>query len=283
MLFALTFDDRSTFDLIYQWTRANLKRPTDALHIWRWLPDRTDHTPDHNNATDGDLVIAMALLRAAALWDLPAYQQEALAIAEAIRNKLVVSNRRQLILLPGLHGFAGSQSLTMNLSYYNFVVMRALAEIDPSSVWQRLITNGEALIEGARFGRWMLPPDWLSVARGSGSLGIASGWPPLFSYDAIRVPLNLVWARALTPSIAAGFDAFWTNAASYQPAWANLRTNAVSPYAASGGFVAVKRITSAIANGSALGSLPAVATCADYYSAALTILARIAWMESQAA
>lgn len=281
MLFAVTFNDQPTFDRIRQWTQENLKRSADALYIWRWLPNKLDHTPDRNNATDGDLIIAMALLRAATVWHVPAYQTEALAIAQAIRMKLVASNPTQLVLLPGLHGFAGSQSLTLNPSYYNFVALQALASIDPSPVWEKLATDGQSMIEAARFGRWMLPPDWLSVDRGSGTLGIAGDWPPLCSYDAIRVPLNLVWARTLTPAIAAGFDAFWTSAASYQPAWANLRTNAVSSYAARGGLIAVRRITAARAAESSLGSLPTVASCTDYYSSALTVLARIAWMESQ--
>ena len=68
MLFSVAFGDQQTFDLISGWTARNLARSEDALHIWRYLPNQHDHTPDHNNATDGDLVIAMALNRAAQLW-----------------------------------------------------------------------------------------------------------------------------------------------------------------------------------------------------------------------
>ena len=280
MLFALTFEDRATFDLVYQWTAANLKRPTDALHIWRWLPNRKDHTPDQNNATDGDLVIAMALARAADHWGAPDYKARAVATATDIRNKLIANAGSRLVLLPGLNGFVGKAALTINLSYYNFVAFRELGVVDASPLWEVLSLDGMALIQAARFGRWLLPPDWLSVPKSSGALGIASGWPPLCSYDAIRVPLNLVWAQAMPPDVAASFTSFWTTAAAYQPAWANLRTNTISDYAAAGGLVAVKAITTSASPQLGLPALPSVAECVDYYSSALNILARIAWIES---
>lgn len=280
LLFALTFDDRATFDRVYQWTQANLKRPTDALHMWRWLPNQRDHTPDQNNATDGDLVIAMALIRAAARWGAPAYKASAIATAMDIRNKLIVNAGSRLVLLPGLNGFVSKAALTVNLSYYNFVAFRELGAVDPSPLWEVLSLDGMALIQAARFGRWLLPPDWLSVPKSSAAPNIATGWPPLCSYDAIRVPLNLVWAQAPLPDVAVSFTNFWTTAAAYQPAWANLRTNAVSGYAASGGMVAVKAITTAASPQLGLPALPSVAECVDYYSSALNILARIAWIES---
>lgn len=280
MLFALTFDDRATFELINQWTRTNLKRPTDALHIWRWLPNKDDHTPDQNNATDGDLVIAMALLRAADRWGVPDYKASALTIATDIRNKLIANAGSRLVLLPGINGFVGKSALTVNLSYYNFVSFRELGAVDASPLWEVLSLDGMALIQTARFGRWSLPPDWLSVPKTSGVVGIANGWPPLCSYDAIRIPLNLVWAQMLPPEVAASFTSFWTTAAAYQPAWANLRINTVSDYAATGGLVAVKAITTAASPQLGLPALPSVAECVDYYSSALSILARIAWIES---
>ncbi|GAB0116428.1 glycosyl hydrolase family 8 [Acidisoma sp. 7E03] len=281
LLFALAFGDRATFERVNQWTAANLRRPGDALHIWRWLPNQKDHTPDLNNATDGDLVIAMALSRAAMAWTIPAYRDDAAAIAADIRNKLIVNAGSRLALLPGVNGFAGKTALTVNPSYYNFVAFRELGLLDTSPLWQVLGLDGLAMIDAAHFGRWQLPPDWLSVPKSGGSLGIASGWPPLCSYDAIRVPLNLVWAQALSPGVSSAFASFWTTAASYQPAWANLHTNAVSSYAAAGGLVAVRAITTAAASPQlGLPTLPTVAECADYYSSALTLLARIAWFES---
>ena len=280
MLFSVAFGDEQTFDLISGWTARNLSRGTDALHIWRYLPNQHDHTPDRNNATDGDLVIAMALNRAAQLWGRPDNAQAAAAIARDVRTLLIANAGSRLVLLPALNGFAKKSATIVNLSYYNFVAFRELAVVDPSPLWQLLALDGVSLLQAARFGRWQLPPDWLAVPLNSGPLAVAPGWPPLCSYDAIRVPLNLAWAQSLTPAISQSFASFWTTAASYQPAWANLATNTVSPYAAAGGLIAVRSVTMAEEPQIGLPALPSVQQCTDYYSSALTLLSRIAWAES---
>jgi endoglucanase len=280
MLFSVAFGDQQSFDLISGWTARNLARKTDALHIWRYLPNQHDHTPDGNNATDGDLLIAMALSRAAQLWGRPDDAQAAKAIARAIRTLLIANAGSRLVLLPGLDGFAKKSATVVNLSYYNIVAFRELGAIDPSPLWQLLELDGMSLLQAARFGRWQLPPDWLSVPLNDAALSVAAGWPPLCSYDAIRVPLNLTWAQSLTPAISQSFASFWTTAAPYQPAWANLETDAVSPYAAAGGLVAVRSVTMADETQMGLPALPSVQQCTDYYSSALTLLSRIAWAES---
>jgi endoglucanase len=280
MLFSVAFEDQQTFDLISGWTARNLSRVGDALHVWRYLPNQHDHTPDHNNATDGDLVIAMALNRAAQLWGRPDHAQAALAIARDIRTLLIANAGSRLVLLPAQNGFTKKAVTIVNLSYYNFVAFKELGVIDSSPLWQLLALDGLALMQAARFGRWQLPPDWLAVPLTDGTPAVAPDWPPLCSYDAIRVPLNLTWAQSLTPAISQSFANFWTMAAPYQPAWANLVTDAVSPYAATGGLVAVKNVTLADDPQMGAPALPAVQQCTDYYSSALTLLSRIAWAES---
>ena len=280
MLFSVAFGDQQTFDLISGWTARNLARGTDALHIWRYLPNQHDHTPDHNNATDGDLVIAMALNRAAQLWGRPDDAQVAAAIARDIRTLLIANAGSRVVLLPALSGFTRKSATVVNLSYYNFVAIRELGTIDASPLWPLLALDGMSLMQAARFGRWQLPPDWLSVPLNDGPLAVAAGWPPLCSYDAIRVPLNLTWAQTLTPAISRAFASFWTTAAPYQPAWANLATDAVSPYAAAGGLVAVRNVMMADEPQMGLPSLPSVQQCTDYYSSSLTLLSRIGWSES---
>jgi endo-1,4-beta-D-glucanase Y len=280
MLFAVAFNDEPSFGAISDWTARNLARPADSLHVWRWLPNQHDHTPDHNSATDGDLVIAMALSRAARLWGRQDNAKTAIAIARDIRQLLITNAGGRLVLLPGASGFVEKTAIDVNLSYYNFVAFRELGAIDSSPLWQVLELDGLALMQAARFGRWQLPPDWLSVPVNGGNVRVAPGWPPLCSYDAIRVPLNLTWAQVLPQNIAASFTGFWTMAAAYQPAWANLTTDAVSTYAASGGLVAVKSVTTASEPQMGLPALPRIQDCADYYSASLTLLSRIAWAES---
>jgi endoglucanase len=280
MLFAVTFNDQAAFDRISGWTAKNLTRKGDALHVWRYLPDSRNHTPDQNNATDGDLVIAMALGRAARRWGRPDDAMAAAAIAKDIRRYLIANAGPKVVLLPAITGFAHKTAVTVNLSYYNIVAFRELGLLDDSPLWQLLELDGLSLVEAARFGTWQLPPDWLSVALADGAVSIASGWPPLCSFDAIRIPLNLTWATALPPEVGVSFVRFWTTAATYQPAWANLKTNQVSPYPAPSGLVAVKAICSAPPPQMGLPLIPSVDEAKDYYSAALTLLAQIAWADS---
>ena len=60
LLGALRANDQMSFDLILNWTLANLRRSTDALFAWRWDPSSSPNVTDLNNASDGDIFIAWA-------------------------------------------------------------------------------------------------------------------------------------------------------------------------------------------------------------------------------
>ncbi len=90
MLLAIAADDRAMFDKIWAWTRANLKRNEDSLLAWNWKP--TLGGPggaigDSNDATDGDILVAWALHRAARQWQAPSYDDAARPIAEDVLAK----------------------------------------------------------------------------------------------------------------------------------------------------------------------------------------------------
>lgn len=76
MLAAAQFNDRVTFDRLSSWTRRTLRRSSDHLHSWRYRPEAEIPVDDPNNATDGDLLIAFALLRGADRWDDPTLRAE---------------------------------------------------------------------------------------------------------------------------------------------------------------------------------------------------------------
>ena len=68
------------------------------------------------------------------------------------------------------------------------------------------------------------------------------------------------------------------------PAWVDLETGAEAPYPAPPGMLAVARVAAAVsASSDGPIALPRVVDASDYYSAALTLLARIAWQERGAA
>ena len=282
MLLAVRADDRASFDLMLAWTRRTLKRRNDHLHAWRFQPDAANPVADQNNATDGDLFIAWALLEAGRRWGSQDHLALGTAIARDVLKHLVRRSGGHTVLLPGTRGFDKRDRTVLNPSYYVFPAIRALAQAVPDPAWVRVAADGLALLRAGRFGRWKLPPDWMAVAKADGTVSLAEDFPPRFSYDAVRVPLYLAWARLGTEPAIADSTAFWGDSSHpYLPAWVDLTSNTIAPYAASPGIAAVARLASAQMAGTVteLRGFPALASAPDYYSAVLGMLVRLAWRD----
>lgn len=275
--------DRATFDLILAWTRRVMARRHDNLFAWRFRPDANGgFVDDPNNATDGDLMIAWALLRAGQRWRDAEHTALGAAIARDVLRLLVRQVGDDVVLLPGLAGFEQREHVVVNPSYYAFPAFRALAQTVPDPLWLRLAADGIGLLRRARFGRWGLPSDWVALPRGGGRPAPAPGWPPRFSYDAVRVPLYLAWAGMAREPAAMSAARFWTDPGhARMPAWVDLNSDATSPYLAPAGIRAIAQVTSSRQATEALSApLPGVGESKDYYSAILTLLARLASRES---
>jgi endoglucanase len=278
MLYAVSFDDQATFDLLLGWTARNLRRPGDALHAWRFVPQARPQLPDMNNATDGDIYIAAALARASQRWGRPDQAMAAACIARDVLRLLVCEVGGRTVLLPGASGFDKGDAVIVNLSYYAFPFLDDLARVAPSPTWQKIRDDGVAMMRDGRFGPWQLPPDWLAVSRSNGALQPAGAWPARFSYDAIRVPLWLAWSGLGDSSTTGRFAQFWASNMPSPPAWVDLRSGARAEYAAPSGMRAVAWLSGATpeAEANTLQGLPNVATAPDYYSAALILLVAMA-------
>lgn len=270
MLFAQANDDKQAFEKIFSWTETHLKLPDSALHAWHYLPDTSPHVPDTNNATDGDLLIALALAFAGYRWQKSEYLKAARAIYKDVRKKLVQKIAGKHILLPGCVGFTNQDAVTVNLSYYVMPSLILATGLDNAEVWRALLKDGLTLIRNGRFGQWKLPPDWLQVSSHTGGLSIASQFPPRFSYDAIRVPLYLAWAGQLGGELMAGFENYWTAwPVGKLPAWIDLQTGERSPYNAPPGFY---DIGGACGFAGMSATMPQVQVNDNYYSASLAML-----------
>ena len=282
MLCAVRADDRPGFESLHGWTMRVLKRPHDELFAWRFNPNAAQPVGDANNATDGDLFIAWALLEAGAKWGQDGFTMQGTAMARDILRRLVRPVGGHMVLLPGLRGFERSQHTVLNPSYYAFPAIRALAAAVPDPMWLRMAADGIALLRRGRFGRWRLPPDWLMVGRLDGRVSPARGWPARFSYDAVRVPLYMAWVGLADEPGVSGPAAFWADHHRMPPgaipAWADLSSDAVSPYPASPGIAAVAQLSRVVR--AADGSLPFLdnnrGVPPDYYSGALSLLAGLA-------
>lgn len=281
LIFAARHADRANFERILRWTNANLRRPGDALHAWRYRPGAAIPVDDPNNASDGDLLIAWGLLIAHEQWGDPAHRAQARQIARDLLRLCAMRWDEQLLLLPGAHGFRHADHVVVNPSYWLFGALAALASAFPDPAWGRLREGGLRVIRQARFGRWGLPPDWLRMPADGRGPQPAQPWPARFSWDAVRVPLHLVWGgHEQEPTVRAAAH-FWGDPRwRAMPAWVHLETGAVAPYAATAGIQAIAQLVMAAQAGAGRHeALPKVADAPDYYAAKLVMMAHYAWDE----
>jgi len=279
LLAAVRAHDRAGFDHILAWTLQALRRPRDSLLAWRWRPDSEVPVEDPNNATDGDIFVAWALAIAGDLWRSPRYRQLAAQMAGDILRLCITRAEGRWVLLPGAYGFRHGQRTVVNLSYYTLPALRALSFLAPDPAWRLVEADFLGLLRTARFGPWELPPDWLELAHGKDGAAPAEGWPGRFSFDAVRIPLNLCWAGLHKETTVRAARRFWLEQShGIVPAWVDLATGRQAPFPAPSGVLAIARLATAAEAGHGGGAaLPMVEAAPDYYSAALTLLARIAW------
>ncbi len=282
LLFAQSFDDKQAFGRIWDWTSKSLQR-SDGLFSWRWSPNTADPVADKNNAADGDILIAWALMRAAAKWNEPRWLQPSRRIQSAVLERLAVEFQGRLILLPGLQGFARGNRYVVNLSYYVWSAIHDFAEgAGDRTKWRRLEADGLWLCDNAAFGDYKLPPDWLLF--GQHAFRVADDWKPYFGFDAIRIPLYLAWHNQA--SRLGRFLTAWGTPrfGGRPPAWINLDDGAVAPYPSSGGYAAVAAVTQFVADGfKGAAPVAAIVDEDDYYSASLKLLSNLAGQEASRA
>ena len=236
MLFALRAGDRTRFERIADWTRGNLRHASHGLHAWRGTGEGSG---DPNNATDGDLFIATALILAGEQWGRTDWRASGLATAQDILRMLPRRAGGRLVLLPGLQGFERAGEVVVNPSYYAFPMLRVLARALPDPLWLDLATDGLALLRDSCFGVHGLPADWVAVSQADGRVTPAEGWPARFSYDAVRVPLWLSWAGLVDEPGLRGPAAYWAETSRPPPAWVDLRSAEAAPVPALPGMAAV--------------------------------------------
>ena len=273
MLLAHGADDRETFRRIWEWTKANLQVRRDFLFAWKYVVGQG--VVDDNNATDGDILIAWALLRAGERWD-EDYSREGAKILVDIRNKLVRRWNGRNILIPGIKGFEQEGCLTVNLSYWVYPAFDEFRLHDPSPLWEELKRDGLALQAEARYGRWKLPPDWLDLQEGMSPSAIR---PPFFGYDAIRIPLYLLWAGEMTKDQAVPFLDFRADSLrkkGFLAPQVNLMTDELADYEASSGLKEVYLLLDEFCGVRQSKGSARFVEDEDYFSSTLMLLGKLA-------
>ncbi len=201
MWLAVLADNIADFELIWSFTKTELLVRDDGLAAWKWDPASDPHVTDINNATDGDILIAYALAKAAKQWGRDDYAQSARAIAETVLRKAVLERGGKTLLLPAVSGFGPNDrpdGPVINPSYFIFEAFPALNELSPSPLWEKLVKDGISAISSDSFGPRKLPADWVSLKTRTKP---AEGFPSEFGYNAIRIPLYLAMAGVGTPEL----------------------------------------------------------------------------------
>jgi endoglucanase len=265
-------DDPETFARLWAWTAANLEIRGDDLAAWRWRPRDTPHVRDKNNATDGDLLIAWGLAEGGKRWRKPEYTTEARRIALSLSAKVVFPTVFGPALRPGVHGFGPEDSAdgpVVNLSYWVFPAMGALAGVAPEVDWSGLEHSGLALFDAAKFGPFALPSDWIGL---KGGVAPAAGRPPVFGYELIRAPLYLAWGPPEAKPRLAALTKSWLGASGGAPTVINVETGAITQSFADRGYRAIAALARCAVQGEKFPPELLEVQPERYYSATLHML-----------
>lgn len=276
MLLAVAAGDQATFERLWRWTEANLAVRKDGLLAWKWVPEGAQRTPDLNNATDGDLLVAWALTRAAHRFHEPAYGRRAAAIAAGLRRALSRDTPFGRVLLPGSGGFETKQGVVVNPSYLIFPAYEALAAWDEPAYWQRLSRDNERLLQAVMARYRGFPPDWVTI--GADTMMPAPHAPLRFGFDALRVPLYVCW-YGNEPRIPLGTLATFLRSDA-SPAWVALNGSDHADIPLTSSHRAVRWLLLRCLDPAVAARetrLPPLAS--DYYGATLALLAETAWNE----
>lgn len=193
MLMAVAEGDRSRFERVWKWTKANLQRP-DGLLSWKW---RDGKVVDDSPATDADLDAARALVMAGRRWPAPELLAEGNRIGKAVldHETLDAGGEADLVLLAG--PWAKERRL-VNPSYVSPCTYKELDAAAPDQRWKRLATSGYAMTESL-LAEGRLPSDWArfesdgAQARPIGKPDDPES-PPQYGLDAARLPFRLAEA-----------------------------------------------------------------------------------------
>ncbi len=239
MRLSVLYDDHATFEKVWQWTKNNLKVRADNLFAWQWgkRPNGDWTVIDYNNATDGDVLIAYALLEASEKWHVDKYRIEALKVIQDIRKNLCITWHGRIFLLPSYFGFNKENGFVVNPSYLILAAFQSFAKADQKSFWENIYTDGLFLLDQSCFGKLCLPSDWEILTNDQ--VSIYKGNNPYFGSEAIRILLNLSTEKTVRfpKGIAKILDIY--KQIGYLPSWVDLEHDSFSSHPAPAGYYAI--------------------------------------------
>ncbi|MGZ4201401.1 MAG: glycosyl hydrolase family 8 [Thermoleophilaceae bacterium] len=189
MLMAAAIGDEKRFDLVWDWTKANIRRK-DGLLAFLWKDGKVVNA---DAASDADLDTVRALLAASCRFNRPELRKEALSLARSImRNETVVTRPGTVVLVAGQ--WARKPPITINPSYFSPATFSQLFTLTHDVRWGTLAATGRTLTSILMEGRYKLPPDWAQLRGGNpvptGPPANPSS-PSQFTFDAPRTLMRM--------------------------------------------------------------------------------------------
>lgn len=278
MLLAVYNNDKPAFESMRKWTYSTLYRQDIGLFSWRYEPGKSDPIADKNNATDGDILIAWALLEAGKKWSIRDYFSQSTEIQKSLLEHTLITYAGYKVLLPGVSGFNQVSSITLNPSYFIFPAIRAFYAHSHLKIWKDLNNDAFTLVGKMAFGKQRIPTDWVSL-REDGRLAPADGWPAHFGFNAVRVPLYIYWYQPDHETLKP-FVNFWQGYDRLKiPAWIDVNTGEYAIYYQSSGMRAIRDLV--MGQGQQISDN--LADNKDYYSASLALLSYWIFMPNRLA
>jgi len=196
MLIAVNSGHQDLFNSL--WTLVDALIPVPSAggtvagnNLVPWSINSDCSVADYNNATDGDLDIAMSLVQADKRWPGNGYLDKAIPIIKDILNKNTALTGGKRVLLTGAKqtvGDGGRPSYFAPGYYRVFIdIFKRTAYADAAQVtgWTELLNSTYALTTAAQAGTpGSLWPDWWPL-DGSKASGQAFGW------DGCRAPWRI--------------------------------------------------------------------------------------------
>lgn len=281
MLIAARAGDADTFARLWAWTQSNLFVRDDPLAAWVWDPNTDPHVRDTDDASDGNLLIAWALIEGGAQWNRRDYGDSARRIALAAGKMNLVQSRYGLVLLPSSKDFGADErpdGPVINLSYWVFPAFPRLARVAPGVDWTKLAANGISVIRRARFGPLRLPSDWISLAKEAARP--ADNFPNVFGYDVIRVPLYLAWGHPKERKALAIFEPVLRLARAGGPTAISIPSGKPAQPLGGHGYEAVIALLDCALNGTPFPNQYLTISADLYYPTTLHMLSLLALRES---
>lgn len=274
MLLAVSADDQATFDRVLGFTFHNMRARNDNLVSWSYDP-HTAAVTDRNNASDGDILIAYALLGAAAKWREPRYAALAEPMIDDIGRLLLHDADGLVLLRPGAFGFdrgAHRDGPVVNLSYYVYGALLAFAKVDDRHPFFKAWQSGLMLTEHAVAVSGGYAPDWITM-REDRPAQPAHGFAKKSSYDAVRIPLYMMLGGQVPPRYLAPFDRAWNVHGNLAPTDFDLETGRKLGEMGDNGYRTIAALTACAVRGMPIPARLQRFRTTTYFNSALHLMA----------